>query len=103
MKRGRDTGGDYTVVDLSGVDMEESLVRLEGKLDNSLRTRCTNKMALHRITGIGYHRLVYLFVKRGRKVVFEKGYMIIRTDIVYKGSQPGGVRNNRILLRGNEY
>ena len=90
----RDTVGDYTVIDLGdklpGDDLEECM-----------KMRCTNKLMLERMTGIPYNRLVYLFAKKRRSYLVEAGYIIIRTTVVYKGRQPGGIRNKNLFVRGN--
>lgn len=90
----RDTVGDYTVIDLGdklpGDDLEECM-----------KMRCTNKLMLEKMTGIPYNRLVYLFAKKRRSYLVEAGYIIIRTTVVYKGRQPGGIRNKGLFVRGN--
>lgn len=92
--RRRDTGGFYTVIDLGGKEPGDDL-------EDCLKVSCTNKTMLGEITGIGYHRLVYLFVKKRRSYVVEKGQIIIRVNTVYKGRQPGGIRNPGLYKRGN--
>jgi hypothetical protein len=90
----RDTGADYTVVVLEG--------RLPGDdLNECFKTRCTNKIMLEEITGIKYNRIVYLFAKKHLSYLVENGYMIIRTTTVYKGKQPGGIRNRGIVSRNS--
>jgi hypothetical protein len=94
-KKTRDTGCDYTVVVLDG--------KLPGDdLEECMKVRCTNKTALENITGISYNRIVYLFAKLHRSYVVEKDHMIIKTSVVYKGNQPGGIRNKGIYQKGND-
>ncbi|MDD5356048.1 MAG: hypothetical protein PHY56_05900 [Candidatus Omnitrophica bacterium] len=90
----RDTKADYTVVDLGEK-------KLGDDLEDCMKVRCTNKLMLEQITGIPYHRLVYLFTKKRKTYVVERGSMIIRTSLVYKGKQPGGIRNKGLYGRGN--
>jgi len=91
-RKKRDTGADYTVVVLGD--------KLPGDdLDECMKVRCTNKTALENITGISYDRIVYLFTKKHKSYVVEKGNMIIKTNVVYKGNQPGGIRNNGMQSR----
>ena len=93
-KNKRDTGADYTVIDLGG--------RMPGDdLNECLKARCTNKLMLESMTGIPYHRIVYLFTKKRISYLVERGHMIIRTNTVYKGKQPGGLRNKGMVRRGN--
>ena len=80
------------VVDLGG--------KLPGEdLDGCLKITCSNKSALSKATGIRYYRLVYVFKRQKRSYLVENGRMILKSDIYYKGSQPGGMR--RQMIRGN--
>jgi hypothetical protein len=90
----RDTGADYTIIELKDK-------RVEDDLEECFKTRCTNKSMLEEITGIKYNRLVYLFAKRHKSYLVENGYMIIKTTTVFKGRQPGGIRNKGLYRRGN--
>jgi hypothetical protein len=93
-KKRRDTGADYTVIDLNGKSPGEDL-------EECFKTRCTNKLMLEQMTKISYNRLVYLFAKKHRSYLVENGCIIIKTTTVYKGKQPGGIRNRGIVKRGN--
>jgi hypothetical protein len=92
----RDTGADYTVVVLDGKQPGDDL-------EECMKVRCTNKSSLEKITGISYDRIVYLFAKKHKSYLVEKGNMIIKTSTVYKGSQPGGIRNKGIKARKENY
>jgi len=95
-KKKRDTGADYTIIALGGKMIGDDL-------EECFKTRCTNKVMLEEITGISYNRLVYLFAKKHLSYLVENDHIIIRTTTVYKGRQPGGVRNKRLFVRGNNY
>jgi len=95
-KKTRDTGADYTIIELGGRKPGDDL-------NECFKTRCTNKSMLEEITGISYNRIVYLFAKKHISYLVENGHMIIRTTTVYKGKQPGGIRNKGIHVRGNDY
>ena len=90
----RDTGFDYTVIDLGGKSPGDDL-------EDCMKVRCTNKKSLEEVTGIKYDRLVYLFAKCHKSYVVENSQMIIKTTTVWKGSQPGGIRNKGLYQRGN--
>jgi len=66
-------------------------------LEDCNKLTCTNKRALATATGISYYRLVYVFAKRGRSYLVEHGMLILKSTILYKGSQPGGIRNLNLL------
>jgi len=91
-RKTRDTGADYTIIELGDKMPSEDL-------ENCFKTRCTNKTMLEEITGISYNRLVYLFAKRHKSYLVENGHMIIKTTTVYKGKQPGGLRNSGMRSR----
>ena len=95
-KKTRDTGSDYTLVELGNKMLTDDL-------EECFKTRCTNKTMLGEITGISYNRLVYLFAQKHRSYLVENGWIIIRTATVYKGKQPGGLRNKNMSQRGNDY
>jgi hypothetical protein len=87
------------------------VVHLEGKsigddLEGCLKITCSNKRALSVATGIRYFRLVYAFRKpkegKGRSYLVENGMLILKSDVYYKGSQPGGLQNKKLVMRGNE-
>jgi hypothetical protein len=94
-RKTRDTGCDYTVVVLGDKQPGDDL-------EDCMKVRCTNKRSLEVITEISYDRIVYLFGKLKRSYLVEKGNMIIKTSTVYKGSQPGGLRNKGLYQRGND-
>lgn len=91
----RDKGGSrFMVLDLNGKGLEDDL-------SENMVFSCTNKRVLSKNTGIGYHRLVYWFTKLNKNVMKEKGNLILRSKLHFKGNQPGGIRNKR--LRNNDY
>jgi hypothetical protein len=90
----RDTGADYTIVVLGGKLLTDDL-------EDCIKIKCTNKIALSKITGISYDRLLYLFGKKHKSFLIEKDHLIIKTSVIYKGNQPGGIRNQKLFLRGN--
>lgn len=98
-KKTRDTGANYTIVDLEGIDMDTKLRDLD--LDEKLGIICTNKTAVEMATKIPYHRIEYLFLRKNKRFVIENNHMIIKTKTVYKGNQPGGLRNPNMIKRGN--
>lgn len=84
------------------------VVHLGGKsigddLDDCLKITCSNKKALSIATGIRYFRLVYAFRKpkegKGRSYLIENDMLILKSDVYYKGSQPGGFRARMIEIR----
>lgn len=70
------------------VELGERL--LGGDIEECRKITCTNKSALHQVTKIGYYRLVYVFKKQGRSVLMENGWLILKSNLLIKGSQPGG-------------
>lgn len=94
MGKGYNSGKDdtYTVVILG--DQEAG-----GNLNECIIIRCTNKKAVAECTGLKYNRIDYLFREKGLKYVNEGGNLILRTNIVYKGRQPGGKRNKGFMRR----
>ena len=82
----------YMVIDLAG--------KLPGDdLSDCVKITCSNKMALSTATGIRYNRLVYVFKKQDRSYLVENGKMILKSEVYYKGSQPGGFKKK--LVRNN--
>lgn len=75
----------YMVIDLGDKALGDDL-------EGCLKIVCTNKSALSKATGIRYYRLVYVFKRQGRSFLMENGKLIFRSEIMYKGSQPGGFR-----------
>lgn len=78
------------------------VVHLDGKmlgddLGDCVKITCSNKRALSNATGIRYFRLVYVFRKpkegKGISYLVENGVLILKSDVYYKGSQPGGLVN----------
>jgi len=92
-ERGREM---YMVVDLEGKSIGEDL-------EDCLKITCSNKKALSTATGIRYYRLVYVFKRQKRSYLIENGKMILKSETYYKGSQPGGLQNQKLMLRGNDY
>jgi len=95
---------------ISGENRTErfSVLSLGGKtlmddLSDNLTFSCTNKRALAYNTGIPYNRLVYLFTRLKRTFLVENDHIIIRSTILFKGNQKGGLRNPQLLIRGNNY
>jgi hypothetical protein len=64
-------------------------VCIGGSLEGCLKVACTNRQRVSQITGISYDRLTYLFIRKGKSYVVEGGYMIMRTENLYKGLQGG--------------
>lgn len=62
-------------------------------LNDCLIVSCTNKNVLSEISGIPYHRLVYVFTKLHKNVLHEDGVFIVKSNLTYKGKQVGGLRN----------
>ena len=86
------------------------VVHLDGRavgddLSDCLKITCSNKRALSIATGIRYFRLVYVFKKpkegKGRSYLVENGMLILKSELYYKGSQPGGLVNP--ALRRNNF
>ena len=68
---------------------------LGGDLNEGMVTSCTNKFTLSKLTDIDRNRLAYIFTRKGRKVLIEGDYLIIRVDNIYMGRQ-----NVRIVSSG---
>ena len=83
----------YMVVDLGDKSQGDDL-------GGCIKITCSNKMALSTATGIRYNRLVYVFKKQGRSYLVENGKMILKSEVYYKGSQPGGFKKKNV--RGND-
>ena len=64
-------------------------------MNDCLIVSCTNMSILSDISGISYDRLVYIFTKRHKNVLQEKGVLIIRSSLTYIGNHPGGLRNSK--------
>ena len=90
----------YMVVHLNGKTLEDDL-------DDCLKITCSNKRALSIATGIRYFRLVYVFRKpkegKGRSYLIEGGMLILKSELYYKGSQPGGFREKMIEIRRTNF
>jgi len=84
----------YMVVDLDGKATGDDL-------EGCLKITCSNKSALSKVTGIRYYRLVYVFKKQKRSYLVENGKLIFKSEVYYKGSQPGGFREPKLTMRGN--
>ena len=82
----------YMVVDLGDKSQGDDL-------GDCIKITCSNKMALSTATGIRYNRLVYVFKKQGKSYLVENGKMILKSEVYYKGSQPGGFKKK--LVRNN--
>jgi hypothetical protein len=93
-KKRKDTGGYYAVIELGEKSIGEDL-------ENCFKVLCTNKVAVSGTTGIKYHRLVYLFVKKRRSFVVENNHLIIKFSMLYKGNQVGNI-NPDVYKRGND-
>lgn len=93
----RDSGKEmYMVVDLNGKSIGDDL-------EDCLKITCSNKRALSSASGIRYYRLVYVFKRQKRSYLVENGHLILKSETYYKGSQPGGLLNKNIMIRGNDY
>ena len=91
--RGREM---YMVVDLNGKSVSDDL-------SECLKITCSNKKALSIATGIRYYRLVYVFKRQKRSYLVENDRLILKSEIYYKGSQPGGLQNKKMVTRGNDF
>lgn len=85
-----------------------SVLSLGGKLitddiSDNLTFSCTNKKVLAKNTGIKYDRLVYIFTRLKKTFLIENDNIIIKTNLLYKGNQIGGLKNPKLLIRGNSY
>jgi len=90
VKRVRDKGNYYLV--LYGVDEFD-----ESKLDDCFKSLCTNKKALAEITGISRYKLTRLLTRKGRSYIRIGDTVIFKTSNLYKGSNPGGLRNLNLI------
>ena len=89
----RDRGGShFMVLDLNGKGLGDDL-------SEQLTFSCTNKMVLSRNTGIAYHRLVYWFTDLDKSVMVDGTNLVIKSRSHYKGRQPGGLRNLKLIRR----
>ena len=86
----------YSVLSLGGNSVTDDI-------SYSLTFSCTNKKVLARTTEIPYNRLVYIFTKLKKTFLIENDYIIIKSTTLYKGNQIGGLRNPKLLIRGNSY
>ena len=94
-KRLRGDGSEfYSVLSLGGLLVTDDI-------SGSLTFSCTNKKVLEKNTGIKYNRLVYIFTKLKKTCLIENDNIIIRSNTLYKGRQIGGLRNPKLLMRGN--
>jgi len=92
----RDRGREMYMVVLLGEK------KLGDDLEGCVKITCSNKRALSVATEIRYYRLVYVFKKQDRSFLVENGRLILKSDLYYKGSQPGGFRQKRVISR-DEY
>lgn len=96
-KRIRGNGSEfYSVLSLGGLLVTDDI-------SENLTFSCTNKKILEKNTGIKYNRLVYIFTKLKKSCLIENDNIIIRSNTLYKGNQIGGLRNPKLLMRGNSY
>jgi hypothetical protein len=93
---GKENWGErYSVLSLGGKSVSDDI-------GDSLTFSCTNKKILARNTDIPYDRLVYIFTRLKRTCLIENDYIIIKSTTLYKGNQIGGLRNYKLLNRGND-
>jgi hypothetical protein len=86
----------YSVLSLNGMSLSDDL-------SSNLTFSCTNKKILAEYTEIPYNRLVYIFTRLKKNCLIEHDNIIIKSTILYKGRQKGGLRNPRLLIRGNNF
>jgi hypothetical protein len=79
----------YMVVSLGGLEIGEAL-------KDALISSCTNKTVLSEMTGISRDRLAYVFVRKGKNILIEDDFLILRSNTLYKGRQKGGLRNRNM-------
>lgn len=84
------------VLDLGGKTLADDL-------SENLTFSCTNKRILSYYTKIKYDRLVYVFTRLKKNVLIENDNFIIKSNVLFKGNQIGGLRNPKLLIRGNNY
>lgn len=89
-------GERYSVLSLGGKSITDDL-------GDCLTFSCTNKKILAKNTGISYNRLVYVFTRLKKTFLVENDNIIIKSTTLFKGNQIGGLRNNKLLIRGNNY
>lgn len=89
MNKTRDTGSFYFVIFLEGGE-------IGCDLENCLKAVCTNREALAKITGIRRSRLNYVFTRKGKSYIIEKGILIVKSGNLYKGNQ-------RFCVKGSNY
>ena len=82
------------VVDLNGKSVGDDL-------SECLKITCSNKKAVSIASGIRYNRVVYAFMKQKKSYLIENGRLILKSDVYYKGSQPGGFRQPERRGDGN--
>jgi hypothetical protein len=76
----------YMVIDLNGKSVGDDL-------NDCLKITCSNKKAVSVASGIRYNRVVYAFMKQKKSYLVENDKLILKSDVYYKGSQPGGFRH----------
>ena len=86
----------YSVLSLGGRGITDDI-------SENLTFSCTNKKILAKNTGIKYNRLVYIFTRLKKTFLVENDNIIIKSTTLYKGRQRGGLRNPKLLIRGNSY
>lgn len=86
----------YSVLSLGGKNIADDI-------SYNLTFSCTNKKILAKYTEIPYNRLVYIFTRLKKTFLIENDSVIIKSTTLYKGSQRGGLRNPKLLIRGNSY
>lgn len=86
----------YTVVSLGRGGLEEGL-------KDALISHCTNKKVLSEMTSIDRDRLAYVFIRKKKNVLFERDFLILKGDTLYKGRQKGGLRNKAMMGQRRDY
>ena len=80
------------VIDLNGKSPGDDL-------SGCLKITCSNKKAVSVASGIRYNRVVYAFMKQKKSYLIENGKLILKSEVYYKGSQPGGFRQLTTKIR----
>jgi hypothetical protein len=86
----------YSVLSLGGRNITDDI-------SENLTFSCTNKRVLAKNTGIPYNRLVYIFTRLKKTFLVENDNVIIKSTLLFKGRQIGGLRNPKLLIRGNNF
>lgn len=72
----------YVIISLGGAGLETDW-------EDCLVATCTNKTVLSELTGISRDRLAYVFIRKRRSALKEKGFLIYKVTSIYKGRQKG--------------